>query len=118
MDLPQFGFVEDLDEGERLLVAGGGVDHIDVFGTATDQRGDGHDLGTQLLHYAKVEAQLIAVAQGDQRAGLHVRLFGQTKSITNPSRSSPREAAAWIMADTMGTDAAVKAPTASKSSIE
>ena len=66
MDLPQFGFVEDLDEGERLLVAGGGVDHIDVFGTATDQRGDGHDLGTQLLHYAKVEAQLIAVAQGDQ----------------------------------------------------
>lgn len=65
MDLPQFGFVEDLDEGERLLVAGGGVDHIDVFGTATDQRGDGHDLGTQLLHYAKVEAQLIAVAQGD-----------------------------------------------------
>ena len=62
MDLPQFGFVEDLDEGERLLVAGGGVDHIDVFGTATDQRGDGHDLGTQLLHYAKVEAQLIAVA--------------------------------------------------------
>ena len=48
MDLPQFGFVEDLDEGERLLVAGGGVDHIDVFGTATDQRGDGHDLGTQL----------------------------------------------------------------------
>ena len=77
MDLPQFGFVEDLDEGERLLVAGGGVDHIDVFGTATDQRGDGHDLGTQLLHYAKVEAQLIAVAQGDQLAGLHVRLFGQ-----------------------------------------
>lgn len=77
MDLPQFGFVEDLDEGERLPVAGGGVDHIDVFGTATDQRGDGHDLGTQLLHYAKVEAQLIAVAQGDQRAGLHVRLFGQ-----------------------------------------
>ena len=80
MDLPQFGFVKDLDEGEHLLVAGGGVDHIDVFGTATDQRGDGHDLGTQLLHYAKVEAQL--------------------------------------MADTMGTDAAVKAPTASKSSIE
>ena len=68
MDLPQFGFVEDLDEGKRLLVAGGGVDHIDVFGTATDQRGDGHDRGTQLLHYAKVEAQLIAVAQGDQRA--------------------------------------------------
>ena len=62
MDLPQFGFVEDLDEGERLLVAGGGVDHIDVFGTATDQRGDGHDLGTQLLHYAKVEAQLIAAS--------------------------------------------------------
>ncbi len=59
MDLPQFGFVEDLDEGERLLVAGGGFDHIDVFGTATDQRGDGHDLGTQLLHYAKVEAQLM-----------------------------------------------------------
>lgn len=88
MDLPQFGFVEDLDEGERLLVAGGGVDHIDVFGTATDQRGDGHDLGTQLLHYAKVEAQLIAVAQGDQRAGLHVRLSDSQASNSTTRRPS------------------------------
>ena len=92
MDLPQFGSVEDLDEGERLLVAGGGVDHIDVFDTATDQR---RRMATTLAPScppgAKVEAQLIAVAQGDQRAGLHRTTFPDSQASNSTTRRPSME---------------------------
>ncbi len=77
MDLPQFGFVEDLMKGSVCSSPVEGLTTLMSLAPPPTSEAMATTLAPSMLHYAKVEAQLIAVAQGDQRACLHVRLFGQ-----------------------------------------
>ena len=66
----EFGFLEHFDErqfgflrSDRVDDLDGRVDHVDT----ANQRGNGQHFGAFVLHHGEVEAQLVAVAQGDQR---------------------------------------------------
>lgn len=58
-DERQFGFLRS----DRVDDLDGRVDHVDT----ANQRGNGQHFGAFVLHHGEVEAQLVAVAQGDQR---------------------------------------------------
>ena len=68
----QLGFrpIHRIDDLDRRL------GHVN----AADQRSDGKHLGALVLHHGEIKAQLIAIAQGNQRGRLYIRLSDSQES--------------------------------------